>query len=60
MCLVLVAMINVPLVGECGSGRAVAFTTDIGPHWCPEEFAEWDGYGFLWRNMVQWAAGGRP
>lgn len=44
------------VVGEYGSGRAVAFTTDIGPHWCPKEFAEWDGYGILWRNMVQWAA----
>lgn len=45
------------VVGGYGSGRAVAFTTDIGPHWCPVEFAEWEGYGILWRNMVQWAAG---
>ncbi len=45
------------VVGSHGAGRAAAFTTDIGPHWCPTEFAEWDGYGVLWRNMVRWAAG---
>jgi uncharacterized membrane protein len=45
------------VVGDYGSGRAVAFTTDIGPHWCPDTFADWDGYGILWRNMVKWAAG---
>jgi len=45
------------VVGSHGAGRAVAFTTDIGPHWCPEAFAGWDGYGVLWRNMVLWAAG---
>jgi len=31
--------------------------TDIGPHWCPIEFAEWDGYGLLWKNMIEWASG---
>jgi len=45
------------VVGSHGKGRCVAFTTDIGPHWCPEEFAEWEGYGLLWKNMIEWAAG---
>jgi len=45
------------VIGEYGKGRAVAYTTDIGPHWCPVEFAEWDGYGMLWRNMIKWASG---
>jgi uncharacterized membrane protein len=45
------------VIGEHGKGRAVAYTTDIGPHWCPVEYAEWDGYGLLWRNMINWASG---
>lgn len=45
------------VVGEYGKGRAVAYTTDLGPHWCPKEYAEWKGYGLLWRNMIQWSSG---
>lgn len=45
------------VVGEHGKGRAVAFTTDIGSHWCPTGFAEWDGYRRLWHGMVGWVAG---
>ena len=39
-----------PLVvaGEAGSGRALAFMTDIGPHWAPPAFVEWPGYEQLW------------
>jgi uncharacterized membrane protein len=50
---------NDPLlvVGEHGEGRAVAWTSDIGPHWCPKEFAEWEGYSKLWRQMITWASG---
>lgn len=48
-----------PLLAVCehGDGRAVAWTSDIGPHWCPREFAEWVGYAELWRRMVSWASG---
>ncbi len=46
------------VIGTYGKGRTVAYTTDIGPHWCPREFAEWDGYGKLWRNMINWSGGG--
>ena len=42
------------VVGHHGRGRALAWTSDIGPHWCPREFLEWDGYGKLWRQAVKW------
>jgi hypothetical protein len=42
------------VVGEPGSGRALAWTSDIGPHWCPEPFASWDGYRILWNQAVGW------
>jgi uncharacterized membrane protein len=45
------------VVGEHGEGRSVAWTSDIGPHWCPRDFAEWEGYTKLWRRMVSWASG---
>ena len=38
-------------------GRAVAFTSDCGPHWCPPKFTEWEGYSRLWQQIVRWTAG---
>jgi Putative glutamine amidotransferase len=29
------------VVGTFGDGRTVAWTSDIGPHWCPREFVDW-------------------
>jgi uncharacterized membrane protein len=48
-----------PLVvaGEFGAGRALAYTSDIGPHWAPPAFLEWDGYARLWDQAVRWLAG---
>jgi uncharacterized membrane protein len=43
-------------IGEHGKGRCVAWASDIGPHWCPREFAEWEGYRELWRRMISWAS----
>jgi uncharacterized membrane protein len=40
-----------------GQGRAVAFTSDCGPHWCPPPFLEWAGYGRLWPQLAGWVAG---
>jgi uncharacterized membrane protein len=56
---VLAIVKNDPLlvIGEHNKGRAVAWTSDIGPHWCPKEFAEWEGYSELWRQMILWASG---
>lgn len=48
-----------PLIvaGAFGRGRAVAFTSDCGPHWAPPPFVDWSGYGVLWNNIVRWASG---
>jgi uncharacterized membrane protein len=58
---VLVTVGENPLLvtGSFGKGRSVAWTSDVGPHWCPTEFVEWPGYTQLWRQIVTWAAGGR-
>jgi uncharacterized membrane protein len=45
------------VAGTTGSGRAVAFASDCGPHWAPPAFCEWDGYARLWQGIVGWAAG---
>ena len=43
-------------VRKHGKGRTLAWASDIGPHWCPEKFATWDGYARLWVQAVQWLA----
>jgi uncharacterized membrane protein len=40
-------------------GRSLAWASDIGPHWCPEEFATWDGYARLWVQAIEWLAAKR-
>jgi uncharacterized membrane protein len=40
-------------------GRALAWASDIGPHWCPEAFAEWPGYTRLWVQAIEWLASQR-
>lgn len=47
------------VVGEVGAGRAVAFASDLAPHWAPPEFLAWKHYGQLWRGIIDWAAAGR-
>jgi uncharacterized membrane protein len=44
------------VAGSFGKGRAVAWTSDVGPHWCPKGFIDWSGYGKLWERIVAWAA----
>ena len=41
-------------VAERRSGRSLIWTSDIGPHWCPEAFTSWPGYAKLWANAVDW------
>ncbi len=41
---------------QVAKGRTLAWASDIGPHWCPTGFAEWDGYAKLWVNVVTWLA----
>ncbi|MEA4945852.1 MAG: glutamine amidotransferase [Propionicimonas sp.] len=40
-----------------GAGRSLVWTSDIGPHWCPVPFLEWDGFAPLVGAMVRWVAG---
>jgi uncharacterized membrane protein len=49
---------NYPLlaVQNFGQGRTLAWASDIGPHWCPEPFATWEGYARLWVQAVEWLA----
>jgi uncharacterized membrane protein len=42
------------VTGRHGAGRSVAWTSDIGPHWLPEDFVAWSGYATLWQNMLSW------
>ena len=40
--------------------RRAGFATDIGPHWAPKEFMEWDGFRRLWGAAMRWLAGEGP
>jgi uncharacterized membrane protein len=45
------------VAGRYGQGRTLAWTSDIGPHWLPQAFADWDGYARLWRQALAWVCG---
>lgn len=45
--------------GAYGSGRTLVWTSDIGPHWCPQSFVEWSGFQPLMAGMIQWLANGK-
>ena len=47
------------VAGTFGKGRTLAWTSDIGPHWLPPEFAAWPGYARLWRQSLAWLVGAR-
>ncbi len=42
-----------------GHGRSLVWTSDIGPHWCPEEFVRWPGFAPLVAAMLRWLAAGK-
>jgi uncharacterized membrane protein len=46
-----------PLVAvwNVGSGRAMAFTSDLAPHW-GTDFVTWEHYGAFWRRAITWLA----
>lgn len=46
-------------VGQYGQGRTAAWTTDIGPHWLPNEFLAWDGFRPLWTGLLDWLCAGK-
>lgn len=41
---------------DVGAGRAAVWTSDIGPHWCPETFVQWEGFPVLMGNLINWLA----
>jgi uncharacterized membrane protein len=49
---------NHPLVAcwEYKKGRSLAWMTDIGPHWCPVSFTNWEGYAKFWQQAMVWLA----
>lgn len=44
-------------VRSVGKGRTLIWASDIGPHWCPQPFLQWEGYARLWQQSIQWLAG---
>ena len=36
----------------------MVWMSDIGPHWCPLEFTQWEGYATFWKNAVRFLANG--
>lgn len=44
--------------GRFGEGRSLVWTSDIGPHWCPDPFLKWDGFGPLVAAMCNWLVAG--
>ena len=38
-------------------GRSLVWTTDIGPHWCPQTFLDWEGFAPLVGSMLGWLSG---
>lgn len=40
-----------------GDGRSLVWTSDIGPHWCPQEFLDWPGFDALVGAMLHWLVG---
>ncbi|MTD17046.1 cytoplasmic protein [Nakamurella sp. YIM 132087] len=45
------------VLGEYGSGRSAAFTSDLAPHWAPPAFLDWAGYAPLWLQLLDWLGG---
>lgn len=43
--------------GSYGKGRTAVWTSDIGPHWCPQEFLDWSGFGPLMAGLIKYLAG---
>lgn len=44
------------VVGEAGEGRTAAWTSDIGPHWMPDEFLAWPGTATIFTRLLGWLA----
>jgi uncharacterized membrane protein len=56
--LVMVGSDPLLVLGSYGKGRTIAYTSDLAPHWCPTTFSHWDGFGTIWKRMINWASKG--
>lgn len=45
------------VLGEVGSGRSMAYASDIGPHWAPTEFTDQESFRKVWGRAADWLAG---
>jgi uncharacterized membrane protein len=45
------------VLGEVGSGRTLAYASDIGPHWAPTEFTDQESFAKVWGRAADWLAG---
>ncbi len=43
------------VVNQYENGRALAFASDIAPHW-GQGFVEWENYGKFWSTCIRWLA----
>lgn len=46
-------------LGTAGAGRVAAYASDIGHHWAPEAFTNWEGFATIWSRTASWLAGER-
>ncbi|MFO1349279.1 MAG: glutamine amidotransferase [Gammaproteobacteria bacterium] len=44
------------VAGRYGKGRSLAWASDVGPHWLPQDFVDWPGYAKLWRQALTWVS----
>ncbi|MDR3432734.1 MAG: glutamine amidotransferase [Rouxiella aceris] len=42
------------VTGQYHQGRTLVWTSDISPHWLPQNFIDWPGYKQLLVNMLTW------
>ena len=42
------------VISESYLGKTAVWTSDVGPHWLPNDFVEWKGYKTLWNNLFNW------
>ncbi|GHP13910.1 hypothetical protein YK48G_13350 [Lentilactobacillus fungorum] len=45
------------VTGKAGSGRTLAYGTDIAPHWASQDFMAWNHYGEFFSRCINWLAG---
>jgi uncharacterized membrane protein len=43
------------VANQYGKGRALAFASDLAPHWA-QGFVNWEEYGKFWNTCIQWLA----